>query len=103
MQEIHVSHPDPVFRYLGPCDQESGEEEQGGDVSRQGSICSVHVGGDGCYQICQHCMADTTHMGTDRQQLSSRLTTTADSNDNMAVKIVEQLLTQTKTFESILS
>ena len=48
-------------------------------------------------------MADTTHMGTDRQQLSSRLTMTADSNDNMAVKIVEQLLPQTKTFESILS
>ena len=41
-------------------------------------------------------MADTTHMSTDRQQLSSRSTTTADSNDNMAVKIVEQLLLKHK-------
>ena len=51
-QKIQVCHPDPVLRDLGPCDQEAREEEQGGDVSWQGGVCCVHVGRDGCYQVC---------------------------------------------------
>ncbi len=52
--EVHVRHPDPVLGDLGPCDQEAREEEQGGDVSRKGGICCVHVRRDGCYQVRQH-------------------------------------------------
>ena len=38
-------------------DQKANEEQVDDDEGWQGTICHVHVGRDGCYEVRQHCIA----------------------------------------------
>ncbi len=52
----------PVLGLVLRPDQEAHEEQVDDNVCWERAICHIHVGRDGCYEVCQHCTARTADL-----------------------------------------